>query len=121
MVVRKVQFHVMFAERNFTPGNKLECFRDFLMKLQYNRYTSENFRTKFCLFGTNFVHGHVFKTFPMTFSNCRASLFVHRREQHELGEKRMVECSICSFRSKGLRNLRKHMETHDEAAYKKVT
>jgi KRAB domain-containing zinc finger protein len=57
------------------------------------------------------VCGKKFKT--------KTSLFVHRREQHELGDKRKVKCDVCSFVSKGARNLKKHKETHSKAAYSK--
>ena len=50
----------------------------------------------------------------------RPNLLVHRREQHELGDERLVECNICGFKSKGLRNLRKHLQIHDDESLKKV-
>ena len=49
----------------------------------------------------------------------KTSLFVHRREQHELGDSRKVKCDVCSFEAKGMRNLKKHKETHSKAAYQK--
>lgn len=55
--------------------------------------------------------GKTFKT--------KTSLFVHRREQHELGDSRKVKCDVCSFEAKGIRNLKKHKETHSKAAYSK--
>ena len=46
-------------------------------------------------------------------------LYQHRREIHELGEKRKVECNICGFISKGNTNLKKHIKSkHTEDAKK---
>ena len=42
-------------------------------------------------------------------------LYQHRREIHELGEKRKAKCDVCGFISKGTLNLKKHMRTsHSE-------
>ena len=49
----------------------------------------------------------------------KTSLFVHRREQHELGDRRKIKCDICGFEAKGKRNLMKHKQTHSKIAYSK--
>jgi hypothetical protein len=49
----------------------------------------------------------------------KAYLFVHRREQHILGDSRKVKCDICNLWYKGQRNLSKHKETHREESHKK--
>lgn len=49
----------------------------------------------------------------------KTSLFVHRREQHVLGDSRKVKCDVCNLWYKGLKNLKKHKETHREEAHKK--
>ena len=50
--------------------------------------------------------------------SSKSGLFVHRREQHTTSP-RSVKCDICDFVSKGPRNLKKHKEIHNTAAYKK--
>ena len=46
-------------------------------------------------------------------------LYQHRREIHELGEKRKAKCDICGFISKGTLNLKKHISSsHSDHAKK---
>ena len=45
----------------------------------------------------------------------RAVLLNHRREQHELSDSaRRVKCHICGFEAKGVRNLGKHLRSHED-------
>ena len=46
----------------------------------------------------------------------KSGLYVHRRDQHT-SIVRSVKCDVCSFVSKGMRNLKKHKETHNKASY----
>ena len=42
-------------------------------------------------------------------------MMLHRREQHEEGERRKIKCDICAFVSLGVKNLRKHVKImHNE-------
>ena len=52
--------------------------------------------------------------------HTKTRLFVHRREQHEIGDQRKIKCDICSFEAKGKRNLKKHKETHSKEAYSRI-
>ena len=54
--------------------------------------------------------------------SSKSGLYVHRREQHSSSLVRpSVKCDICSFVSKGMRNLKKHKETHNKAAYSRYS
>lgn len=48
----------------------------------------------------------------------RSLMLAHRRELHLSDEARMVECNVCGFKSRGIRNLRKHEKLHSEPADK---
>ena len=45
-------------------------------------------------------------------------LYQHRREIHELGEKRKAKCDICGFISRGTLNLKKHRRSHTDQTKK---
>ena len=86
---------------NTRPLKCTECNQRFNDKLGLSTH-SEAKHDKSKIFPCDLCHKH--------FAAARL-LYQHRREIHELGEKRKAKCDICGFISKGTPNLKKHIRT----------
>ena len=132
-----VRLHKHFLEKHLTRTHRDArpeyicdfCEEQFTVFSQFKKHTQEThntrplkctdcnqrFNDKLGLSTHSEAKHDKLKTFPCDLCHKQFAaarlLYQHRREIHELGEKRKAKCDICGFISKGSLNLKKHIRS----------